>query len=154
MKIVCLYFRGRWNNSKCQLHTVMSSQFQTGIFESKLICISPGKAIIFSHLHVVYGCFCNALPQQNWTVSAESENHHPGGVTVGSWTECIWWLPNQTIKFPFCSVANRTRSGHQDLFPRFKAIDKMYHPVPACRDPLHLLPQAQPDDAGERGIQS
>ena len=106
-----------------------------------------------SHLHVVCGCFCNALPQQNWIVSAESKIHLPGGVTVGSWTECIWWLPNQTIKFPFCSVATRTWSGHQDLFPPFKAMDKMYHPVPSCRDPLHLLPQAQLNDAVERGIQ-
>ena len=63
-KTVCLYFRGRWNNSKCQLYTVMSSQFQTGIFESKVICISPGKALILSHLHVVYNALTFIPPRR------------------------------------------------------------------------------------------
>ena len=41
----------------------------------------------------------------------------------------------------------------ENLFPRFKAMDEMYHPVPSYRDPLHLLPQVQLNDAVERVIQ-
>lgn len=84
--------------------------------------------------------FCNALPSQNWTVSAKSKNHHPGGVTVGSWTECIGDSLTRPSGSPSAlwptglGVATRTCSHG------FKAMDEMYHPVPAWRDPLHLLP--------------
>lgn len=64
-KIACLSFRGRWNTSKCQLHTVTSSPFQTGIFESRVICISPGKALISSHLHVVYNALTFIPPRRD-----------------------------------------------------------------------------------------
>ena len=46
-----------------------------------------------------------------------------------------------------------TVSGQQDLFPWFKAVDKMYHLAPSYGDPLHLLPQAQLNDTVEMGTQ-
>lgn len=44
-------------------------------------------------------------------------------------------------------------SGQQDLFPWFKAVDKMYHLASSYGDPLHLLPQGQLNDTVEMGTQ-